>query len=78
MFGPLNPNTIVPLSTGEFAMPGFNKADSRKMMNVLLKIKILIICRAFSFACLIFASASLIRPAPVKLPQDRKVARVDG
>jgi len=26
----------------------------------------------------IFATASLIRPAPVELSQDRKVARVDG
>jgi len=26
----------------------------------------------------IFAAASLIRPAPVELPQDRKVARVNG
>ena len=30
------------------------------------------------FDFLIFAPASLIRPAPVELPQDRKVARVDG
>ncbi len=27
---------------------------------------------------LIFVMAGLIRPAPVELPQDRKVARVDG
>ncbi len=26
----------------------------------------------------IFAAASLIRPAPIELPQDRKVARVNG
>jgi hypothetical protein len=56
----------------------FGHQATQLNINLCLEnnLNILVGNRDYNFP--IFAAASLIRPAPVELPQDRKVARVNG